>query len=700
MTRRRIDEHTIQTLEFEQIRQILASYASSSPGKQAARDVYPSLDPQWISHRLEETSEVKQLLQENRRLPLAGIHDLMEMFDLLRQKQSVFEPEQLLAVSDTLTCCASVKSFFNEFAPEQYPQVRQIVEKLEPLPELVEQINAAIQSNGTVRSEASPRLQEVRSKIVELRESIQHKLKGILGNPEKQNALENRELLIRNGRAVIAVKTNYRQWIPGTVLDRSHSGATLYLEPAVIAELSNELEDQLYEEKKEIDRILSELTHLVLQQRDTLVQNTHHLAMLDLTVAKARFSIDYDMNPARVELDTPLELMQARHPLLMQLFARREETTVTEAMNKVVPIDVRLGRDFDMLLITGPNTGGKTVTLKTIGLLALMNQSGLHIPARSDSHLPIYRQVFVDIGDEQSLEQSLSTFSGHILQVVDILQRAGKHALVLLDELGAGTDPEEGGALAVAILDKLLEAAGHIVVTTHLSSLKNYAFNTPRVENASVQFNLETLEPTYELMIGTPGSSNALTIAGRLGLARPVIAKAKSHLSKRARGTTFLINQVQRSRELSERHRAEARALLERSRAIYQLISERLERSQAERDRLIDQANDIIDQSMRRILKRSQEYHAHAQNAPDPWKQEAEKLLADLTELAAAAPLACKQKAFLDTLGKGDRVYLLSLDCPATVLRMRKSRQLLTCMVDGKEVDVPFADAWPIARTV
>ena len=330
-----------------------------------------------------------------------------------------------------------------------------------------------------MRDDASDKLKEIRRRIGQLSEVIHQKFMSIIASPGLRKAIENENFLMRHGRPVVAVKAQYRNFVRGTVLDRSNTGATLFIEPDELVELSNDLEDAVFEEKKEVGRILWVLTKMILDQQEAILDSVKMLALIDLTYAKARFSIAYRMSPADLDAGASLTLREAHHPLLLQLAARQKNCQVTQLTDEVVPIDVRLGDDFDLLLITGPNTGGKTVVLKTIGLLTAMAQSGMHIPARAGSRVPLYRQVFADIGDEQSIQQSLSTFSAHMSQVVKILERTNDGTLVLLDELGAGTDPIEGAVLATAILEKLMQQGGKVVATTHLGQLKSFAYSTP-----------------------------------------------------------------------------------------------------------------------------------------------------------------------------------------------------------------------------
>jgi DNA mismatch repair protein MutS2 len=695
MSPKRIDEHTLKVLEFDALRELAASFAASGLGKEAARTLYPSWDAEWIAKRLGETTEIKQLLENEIRIPLAGIRDIRHSLTHIGEKQSVLEPRELLDIRDTVSCCGRLKDFFAFLDDQKHPHLHQMGENLSRFDTLIELINECIESDENVRDDASPALKEIRQKIGQLGAAIQQKFREIISTPEMRNAVENDKFLTRNGRAVIALKANYRQYLKGIILDRSNSGATLYVEPYGLAELSNELEDAISQEKKEVWQILWKLTKAVLDQRDLILKNVKKLTQIDLTYAKARFSVEYQMSPPQIHPGTFLQLTQARHPLLLLWAAKPKDSSITQALSDVVPIDVRLGQDFDLLLMTGPNTGGKTVALKTIGLLTLMAQCGMHIPASADSRIPIYRQVFADIGDEQSIQQSLSTFSSHVQQLVRILNGANQYSLVLLDELGTGTAPSEAGVLGMAVLDQLRTNGSKVVATSHLDQLKTYAYSTPRVENASVQFDLETLQPTFHLVIGTPGSSNALDIAKRLGMAANVIRHARALLNKKKDRTSDLINQVQATRAHAEEKRKHAQALLKAAQGMYILTDQRLQRSETERTKLMDQANAEIEKSLRKVREILNEYHTEAQNAPKPWNEHSEKLLQQIAEVAAATTLAQRQTQFAETVQTGDTVYSLSFDRTGTILKTRRKKQTFTLLIENKQVEVPATDIYP-----
>ena len=692
MAGRRIDEHTLRVLEFEDVKNILASFAASDLGRDAARALYPSVDLRWAKARLAETTELTAVLERGERVPMAGLRDIRAMLKEFGKKQTVLEPAQLLEISDTLAASGRLRLFLTNLEPSQSSHLIALGEKLGDYQSTVDEIGRCIGGDKRVRDDASDKLKEIRRQIAQLSETIHHRFLSIVSSPSLRRAVENDNFLLRHGRPVVALKANYRNALRGTVLDRSNTGATLYVEPDELVELNNEMEDAVFEEKKEVGRILWLLTKMVLDQQESILDSVKMLALIDLTYAKARFAIAYGMHPPDLGPGASLHLREARHPLLLQLASRQKGCEVRELTGEIVPIDVRLGDDFDLLLITGPNTGGKTVVLKTIGLLAVMAQSGMPIPAHAGSQVSAFRQIYADIGDEQSIQQSLSTFSAHMRQVVKILNETNDGTLILLDELGAGTDPIEGAVLATAVLDKLLEKGARVVVTTHLGQLKSYAYSTPRAQNGSVQFDSETLEPTFRLMIGTPGSSNALVIANRLGMPKAVITKASSLLEKESDGTSELINQIQATREDSERKRSEAQSLLDEAKAVRSDAAQRLQRVEEEGQRLKEQADQEIDDSMRSIRREIDEFAAEMQNAPALWQQKARGLADKVAELAAGTPLAVRHSDFIETLHRGDSVYVIPFRREGIVERVRKKRGTIVVFVDSKQVEVPFAE--------
>lgn len=601
-----MDAHTLDILEFPKVRELLAGYAATSLGKDLARLVEPSVNLDAVRAELDLVTEMVAVLGEGQSPPFGGLHDVRL---LVRRAAigSMLTADQLLQVAETLNCTGAMYRFRMRLG-DRFQGLIGLLASVEDLGPLAKTISGYIDARGHMLDMASPELAQVRQRLAELEERVQGKIKRLLRDPELRKILRFPNATISGDHFVLPVALNYRHKLQGVVHRTSSTGETVYIEPAEIAGLSAERVVLKGDEDREIRRILRKLTAEVGKVSHSLSRAIDLLARLDLITAKARYSRAFNMSPPDFNSDGRLWLRQARHPLLESLFRRDGENAESGIRNaeqteqiavphsafriprSVVPIDVRLGQPFNLLIITGPNTGGKTVTLKTTGLLCLMAQSGMHIPAGDGSQVPVFHRILADIGDEQSLEQSLSTFSSHISRIAGILQEADSQSLVLLDELGAGTDPTEGAALGRAILDELDGKGCRAMVTTHLGDLKTYAFTNDHAENAAVEFDVETLRPTYRLNIGQFGMSNALKIARRLKLPRDLLRRAHRYLRRRQKRAPEL-TQLQEKRAEAERARDEAlQAQLQahRQQEEYRQKVESLEREAAEAAALRD----------------------------------------------------------------------------------------------------------------
>ncbi len=548
-----MDAHTLELLEFNKVRELLAGYAACSLGKELARLVEPRTDAETIRAEVALVTEMVEALSQGLSPPFAGLHDVRL---LVRRAAigSMLTAEQLLEVADTLLCTGAMYRYRMRLPPA----CQRLIALLTPIEDLglvAKAITGCIDSRGHVLDMASRELTQVRQKLLDLDERVQNQIKRLLRDPELRKVLRYPNATVSGEHYVLPVAVNYRHKVQGVVHRTSSTGETVFIEPAGVASLSAERAMLKAEEDREVRRILRRLTADVAKVARPLTYSIELMAQLDLITAKASFSRDYRMSPPDVNTEGQLWLRQARHPLLEHLFRHEVATPPRE----VVPIDVRLGFTFRLLVITGPNTGGKTVTLKTVGLLCLMAQAGMHIPAADGSVVPVFNQVLADIGDEQSLEQSLSTFSSHVSRIAHIFRVADDKSLVLLDELGAGTDPTEGAALGRAILDGLDRLGCLGMVTTHLGDLKTYAFHNNRAENAAVEFDSETLKPAYRLQIGQFGMSNALKIARRLKLPRDLLRRAHHYLKRRQKRAPEMAR-LQQLREQAEKAREEALA--------------------------------------------------------------------------------------------------------------------------------------------
>jgi DNA mismatch repair protein MutS2 len=574
-----MDPHTLELLEFGKVRELLAGYAACSLGKDLARGLEPQTDAEKIRAELALVSEMVEALGAGHAPPFAGLHDVR----LVVRRAAIgaqLTIEQLLEVADTLTCTGAIYRYRMRLG-SPFLRLADLLAAVEDLGPVAKTITGCIDGRGHVLDMASRELAQIRQKLADVDERVQSQIRRLLRDPKLREILRYPNATVSGDHYVLPVAVNHRHKIQGVVHRTSSTGETVFIEPAGVASLSAERAVLKGEEDREVRRILRRLSGEVARVARPLSQAIDILSRLDLITAKARFSRDYNMYPPEINTEGRLWLRQARHPLLEHLFREDQRggklsepppgEPPAEAVNgglapagkepmeprTVIPIDVRLGFTFNLLIITGPNTGGKTVSLKTAGLLCLMAQAGMPIPAGDGSNVPVFRQVLADIGDEQSLEQSLSTFSSHMSRIAHILRTADAQSLVLLDELGAGTDPTEGAALGRAILDGLDALGCRAMVTTHLGDLKTYAFHNDHAENGAVEFDVETLRPTYRLHIGQFGMSNALRIARRLKLPRDLLRRAHRYLRRRQRRAPEMA-QLQKLREDAERAHEEA----------------------------------------------------------------------------------------------------------------------------------------------
>lgn len=511
-----MEQSVYSTLEYNKIRNMLAERTGSIMGRELAENLVPVSDAIEVENRLAETAEARAIMNNVPSIPLGGIRDVRASIKRAGLG-AILEPHELLAVASTLYAARRMKNFLADL-PVETPLLVSLAGQITLLRNIETTVEATITEQGSVRDDASSELLKLRREIKQAQSRVKEKLDSILRSGEYQKYFQDALVTMRGDRYVIPIKQEFRNNFPGIVHDQSASGATLFIEPIAIVNLNNDIKQLMAAEKNEIERILMVVTGQIAKVANIIEDNLAILASLDFIFAKAKLSIDMRAVQPVMNTHGYVNLIQARHPLI--------------PAEQVVPIDVHLGRHFNTLLITGPNTGGKTVTLKTVGLFALMTQAGLFIPAAPDSEMSVIGNIFADIGDEQSIEQSLSTFSGHMTNLVEILAKVAADDLVLIDEIGAGTDPSEGAALAMSILEYMHTIGAKTIATTHYSELKTFAYTRHGIENASVEFDIKTLRPTYRLLIGIPGSSNAFAISQRLGLSNTIITRAKELINK------------------------------------------------------------------------------------------------------------------------------------------------------------------------
>jgi DNA mismatch repair protein MutS2 len=599
-------EHVLAKLEFPQILERLARLCRFSVAGERARELGPTGDVATVSYLLDVTAEAVDLQTEFPDVTIGGARDVRDLVDRAA-KGARLQPADLLQVLDMITAARNLRRAFRR-VPEvdaRFPRLLEFVEELAEFPNLEADINRSIGPRGDVLDTASAALGRIRRDVRVAHSRLMERLNGLVSGGKYAAVLQDSIVTTRDGRYVVPVRADARAGLPGVVHDTSASGQTLFVEPFEIVELNNRWRERQLDEEHEIDRILDALSENVGDKAESIASSVEATAAIDLAMAKARLAFEMRAHRPRLwsdEASSPtghprhrVALRRARHPLLDS--------------SSVVPIDVDLGEDFRVLLITGPNTGGKTVALKTVGLLTLMTQTGLFIPADDTSVMSVFPAVFIDIGDEQSIAQSLSTFSGHIRTVIGMLREVTPDDLVLLDELGAGTDPQEGSALARAIVSRLLELGPLVIATTHYPEVKAYAFATPGVENASVEFDVKTLAPTYRLMTGVPGRSNALAIAGRLGMPREILDAASNMLDPDELRIDSLLQDIRRRRDEADASLERARGEEARSRDLRTSIErELLEAERARRDargEALAQAESDLEEA-RQTLKRLQ----------------------------------------------------------------------------------------------
>ena len=582
-----MNQKVLKTLEYHKIIEKLTEYAASEPGKRLCRELEPSSDFEEIVQAQAETADAVARVRQKGSVSFAGISDIGGSLKRLEIGSSL-SIHEFLAVSSLLTCAARAKNYGRRQESElPDDSLDEMFRSLEPLTNVNNEITRCIISEEEVADDASPGLRHVRRQMKIPGDRVHTQLNAILNS--SRTMLQDPVITMRDGRYCLPVKAEYKSSFQGMVHDQSATGSTLFIEPMAIIKLNNELRELEIREQKEIEMVLAALSMELVPYVETILINLKLLTKLDFIFARAALARHYNCSMPKFNKNGYIHIKDGRHPLLDP--------------KKVVPINVYLGKDFDLLIVTGPNTGGKTVSLKTVGLFTLMGQSGLQIPAFDGSELAVFDEVFADIGDEQSIEQSLSTFSAHMTNIVRILEKADSHSLCLFDELGAGTDPTEGAALAIAVLSFLHNMKCRTMATTHYSELKVYALTTPGVENACCEFDVETLRPTYRLLIGIPGKSNAFAISQKLGLPDFIIQDAKSRLEEGDEAFEDLLASLEESRVTIEKEREEIASYKSEISRLKSRLEQKEERFDERKDKLIRNANE----EAQRILREAKE---------------------------------------------------------------------------------------------
>lgn len=579
-----MNEKAFKTLEFDKIIAQLETYATSPLGRSLCRELKPDTDISRIRQMQAETTDALTRIRMKGSISFSGLKDTGASLKRLEIGSSLSVTE-LLAVSSLLTIAARARDYGRHEDTDRLSDdsLEEMFRILEPLTSLNAEIKRCILSEEEISDDASPGLHKVRRSMNVIHDRIHSQLNSLLNS--NRSYLQDAVVTMRDGRYCLPVKAEYRSQVSGMIHDQSSTGSTLFIEPMAVIQLNNQLRELEIQEKKEIEAVLAELSNQTAPHIEAIRLDQDILARLDFIFAKAALSRHYKGSEPRFNENRYLNIKDGRHPLLDP--------------SKVVPINIYLGKDFDLLIVTGPNTGGKTVSLKTVGLFTLMGQAGLHIPAFDGSELAVFEDVFADIGDEQSIEQSLSTFSAHMTNIVSILSQADSHSLCLFDELGAGTDPTEGAALAISILNFLHNMQCRTMATTHYSELKVYALTTPGVENACCEFSVENLQPTYRLLIGIPGKSNAFAISKKLGLPDYIIEDARTHLETNDETFEDLIAHLEESRITIEKEQEEIRAYREEAAQLKQRLAQKEERLEERKEKMIRQAREEAQKILR-----------------------------------------------------------------------------------------------------
>jgi len=597
-----MNNKALKTLEYNKIIERLEGCADSLLGKKLCKDLLPLTNINEIKENQTQTTDALSRIYKHGSPSFSGTKNITP--SLLRlQKGSTLSLEELLNISLLLDASTRIKTYLRQ-DEEVHDSLTDYYEAIEPLTPLNSELKRCIISVDEVSDDASSTLKQIRRTIRNTNDQIHQQLGQIVNSSSTRSMLQENIVTMRNGRYCLPIKLEYKSSFPGMVHDQSSSGSTVFIEPMAVVKLNNELRELFIKEQEEIERILSTLSNLVADEVNSIQSNVEALTKLDFIFAKAKLSRSMKASEPNLNTNGYIQLKSARHPLIDP--------------NKVVPIDLHLGRDFRLLIITGPNTGGKTVSLKTVGLFTLMGQAGLHIPAFDGSTLSVFEDVFADIGDEQSIEQSLSTFSSHMTNTVSILNNATEKSLVLFDELGAGTDPTEGAALAISILNDLYHRGVTTMATTHYSELKIYALTTDGIENACCEFDVESLRPTYRLLIGIPGKSNAFAISSKLGLPDYIIEDAKKHIDTDAKNFEDVISSLEENRILLEREHAELEKNKQEISRLRKQVSEQQEKLQEQKEKIITKAKE----EAQSILQDAKDYADESIRKYNKWMSE------------------------------------------------------------------------------
>ena len=691
-----MNEKALRTLEYTKIIERLTELAGSSIGKELCRNLKPSSNLAEIEAAQKQTSDALSRIYQRGSISFSGVQDVRGSLKRLEIGGSLSALE-LLRIAKLLETTSRVKSFGRlENSDREKDSLDDMFDGLQPLANLYNEIYRCILSEDEIADDASPALAKIRRSIRQTNDRVHTQLASLV-NGSSRTYLQDAVITMRNGRYCVPVKSEYKGQVPGMIHDQSSTGSTLFIEPMAIVKLNNELRELELQEQKAIEAVLAELSNMAAAENENIADNFRILTQLDFIFARAMLSKSYNGTEPIFNEKGHINIKKGRHPLLDK--------------KSVVPIDIWLGKDFRLLVITGPNTGGKTVSLKTVGLFTLMGQAGLHIPAFDHSELSVFDEVFADIGDEQSIEQSLSTFSSHMTHTVSILKEATDRSLVLFDELGAGTDPTEGAALAIAILNELHSRGTCTMATTHYSGLKVFALTTPGVENGCCEFSVETLRPTYRLLIGVPGKSNAFAISGKLGLPEHIIEDARSRISEQDESFEDLLSDLEHSRITIEKEQEELARYKAEAASLKAQLEKKQERLDSAKERILAEANEKAHTILREAkeyadetIKNFNKYGKAAGVSISDMERERtrlrEKMNAAEKNMAKKTPAKVKKAVDPKALRVGDSVKVLSLNLKGTVSTLPDAKGNLFVQMGILRSQVNLRDIEPIDEPV
>ncbi|GHP12634.1 endonuclease MutS2 [Lentilactobacillus fungorum] len=620
-----MNEKVLETLEYGKIKQQLSAFLTTDRGREIVKQLQPSADPVVVKRRLAATADGADIVRLKGEIPIPKLTEISPYMKRLKIQAASLSGTELAHITKLLRAVQVVVNFFADLKEDiELRTVAVIVDQLTLMPEVTKRMVASVDDDGRILDSASSQLRAIRRAISNTQTDIRTKMgKFIKGSDAKY--LSEPIITVRDDRFVLPIRADYKQHFGGIVHDQSASGQTLYVEPSNVVEMNNQLRRDQLAEREEVRRILAELSDLLRPYRNDLTHNMDLIGQLDFINAKAKYAHQTGSVLPLISDDHVINLRKARHPLI--------------ARDRVVANDIEIGDNYRTIIVTGPNTGGKTITIKTVGLLQLMGQSGLFITANEDSQIGVFDEVFADIGDDQSIEANLSTFSSHMDNIVSILNQLSENSLVLLDELGAGTDPKEGAALAMAIIDAIHARGCELIATTHYPELKAFAYNRPGIINASMEFDVDTLQPTYRLLMGVPGQSNALNIASKLGLSSQIIDKARSFTDSQNQDINHMIEELTEQTKRAHDEAEQLRGQLEQAETLHSQLTEQFNKYQAQKDRLAEhakqQANEVVEQA----------------------KQKADQIIADLHQKQAqVGKVAVKENELIDAKGALNRL--------------------------------------------